>query len=119
MLDKTLESPLDSKEIKVISPKGNKPEYSLEGLVLKLKLQYFDHLIQRANLLEKTQMLGKLEGERRRGWQRLRWLGSFTDSADMNLTNTGRWWRTEEPDVLQSVGLQRVVHDVATEQQSS
>ena len=95
------------------------PEYSLEGVMLKLKLQYFDHLIQRANLLEKTQMLGKLEGERRRGWQRLRWLGSFTDSADMNLTNTGRWWRTEEPGVLQSVGLQRVVHDVATEQQSS
>ena len=65
VLDKTLESPLDSKEIKVISPKGNKPEYSLEGLVLKLKLQYFDHLIQRADSLEKTLMLGKIKGRRK------------------------------------------------------
>ena len=64
MLEKTLESPLDSKEIKVVSPKGNKPEYSLEGLVLKLKLQYFDHLMQRANSLEKTLMLGKIEEKR-------------------------------------------------------
>ena len=87
--------------------------------MLKPMLQYFGYLMGRPDSLEKTQMLGKLEGERRRGWQRLRWVGSFTDSADMNLTNTGRWWRTEEPGVLQSVGLQRVVHDVATEQQSS
>ena len=84
VLDKTLESPLDSKEIKVVSPKGNKPEYSLEGLVLKLKLQYFDHLMQRANSLEKTRMLGKLEGERRRGWQRLRWLGSWLSGHEFN-----------------------------------
>ena len=61
------------------------PEYSLEGLILKLKLQYFDHLIQRADSLEKTLMLGKIEG-RRRGWQRIRWLDSITDSMDVNLS---------------------------------
>ena len=61
------------------------PEYSLKGLMLKLKLQYFDHLIQRADSLEKTLMLGKIEG-RRRGWQRIRWLDSITDSMDVNLS---------------------------------
>ena len=62
------------------------PEYSLEGLMLKLKLQYFDHLMQRVNSLEKTPMLGKTEGKRRRGQQRKRWLHSITDSMDMNLS---------------------------------
>ena len=62
------------------------PEYSLEGLILKLKLQYFGHLMQRADLLEKTLMLGKIEGKRRRGWQRMRWLDSITESMDMNLS---------------------------------
>ena len=62
------------------------PEYSLEGLMLKLKLQYFGHLMQRANSLEKTLMLGKTEGRRRRGRQRLRWLGGITDSMDMSLS---------------------------------
>ena len=61
-------------------------KYSLEGLMLKLKLQYFGHLMQRANSLEKTLMLGKIEGKRRRGWQRIRWLDSLTDSMDMNLS---------------------------------
>ena len=61
------------------------PEYSLEGLMLKLKLQYFGHLMQRANLLEKTLRLGKIEGKRRRGRQRMRWLGDITDSMDMGL----------------------------------
>ena len=64
------------------------PEYSLEGLVVKLKLQYFGHLMRRVNSLEKTMMLGKIEGRRRR--QRMRWLGSITDSMDMNLNNSGR-----------------------------
>ena len=67
VLEKTLESPLDCKEIKPVKPKGNQPEYSLEGLMLKLKLQYFGHLMQRINPLEKTLMLGKIEGRRRRG----------------------------------------------------
>ena len=67
VLEKTLESPLDCKEMKPVSPKGNQPEYSLEGLMLKLKPQYFGHLMQRANSLEKTLMLGKIEGRERRG----------------------------------------------------
>ena len=62
------------------------PEYSLEGLMLKLKLQYFDHLMQRADSLEKTLMLGKIEVRRRRGQQRVRWLDSITDSMDMSLS---------------------------------
>ena len=62
------------------------PEYSLEGLMLKLKLQYFSHLMRRANTLEKTLMLGKIEGRRRRGRQRMRWFSSITDSMDMSLT---------------------------------
>ena len=62
------------------------PDYSLERLMLKLKLQYFGHLIRRANSLEKTLMLGKTEGKRMKGWQRMRWLGSITDSVDMNLS---------------------------------
>ena len=62
------------------------PEYSLEGLMLKLKLQYFGHLMRRAESLEKTLMLGKIEGRRRRGWQRMRWLDGITDSMDMNLS---------------------------------
>ena len=62
------------------------PEYSLEGLILKLKLQYFGHLMRRANLVEKTLMLGKIEGKRKKGWQRMRWLDSVTDSIDTSLS---------------------------------
>ena len=89
VLEKTLESPLDSKEVKPVNPKGNQPldwTDSLEGLMLKLKLQYFGHLIRRADSFEKTLMLGKIEGRRRRGRQRRRWLDSITDSMDMNLS---------------------------------
>ena len=86
VLEKTLESPLDCEEIQPVSPKGIKPEYSLEGLMLKLKLQYFDHLMRRADSLEKTLMLGKIEGRRTRGRQRMRRLGGITDSMDMSLT---------------------------------
>ena len=86
MLEKILESPLDSKEIKPVNPKGIKAEYSLEELMLKLKLQYFDHLMQRADSLEKTLMLGEIEGERRRGWQRRGWLDTITNSVNMNLS---------------------------------
>ena len=85
VLEKTLESPLDCKEIKSVSPKGNHPEYSLEGLMLKLKLQYVGHLMWRSDSLEKTLMQGKTEG-RRRGWQRMRWLCGITDSMDMSLS---------------------------------
>ena len=79
-------SPLDSKEIKPVNPKGNYLEYSLEGLMLKLKLQYFGHLMGRANSLEKTLMLGKIEGRRTRGQQRMRWLDGITDSMDIRLS---------------------------------
>ena len=85
VLEKTLESPLNCKEIKPVSSKGNQPEYLLEGLMLKLKLQYFGHLMQRADSLEKTLMLGKIEGWRR-GRQRMRWLYGIIDSMDMNLS---------------------------------
>ena len=81
----TFERPLDSKEIQPVNPEGMSPEYSLEGLMLKLKLQYFGHLMGRTNSLEKTPMLGKIEGRRRRGWQRMRWLDGITDSMDMGL----------------------------------
>ena len=84
VLEKTLESPLDCKEIKGVNLKGNQPEYSLKGLILKLKLQYFGHLMRIADSLEKTPMLGKTDG-RRRGQQRMRWLGGITNSMDMSL----------------------------------
>ena len=71
---------------KYLSLKELSPEYSLEGLMLKLKLQYFGHLMRRADSLEKTLMLGKIEGGRRRGWQRMRWLDGITDSMDMSLS---------------------------------
>ena len=82
----SLESPLDCKEIKPVNPKGNHREYSLEGLMLKLKLWYFGHLMRRTDSLEKTLMLGKTEGRRRRGWQRMRWLDAITHSMDMSLS---------------------------------
>ena len=86
ILEKTLETPLDSKKIKPVNPKGNQPEYSLEGLMLRLKLKYFHHLMQRANSLEKNQMLRKIESRRRRGGQRMRWLDGTNDSMDMSLS---------------------------------
>ena len=85
-MEKTVESPLDRKEIKPANPKGISPEYSLEGLILKLKLQYFGHPMQRADSVEKTLMLGKTEGRRRRGQKRMRWLDGIMDSVDVNLS---------------------------------
>ena len=88
MLEKTLESPLDSKEIKPVNQKYSEinSEYSLERLMQKPKLQYFGHLMQRADSLEKTLMLGKIGGRRRRGQQRMRWLDGITDSMHMSLS---------------------------------
>ena len=86
VLEKTLENPLDCKEIQPVNPKGISPEYSLEGLMLTLKLQYFGHLMQRANSSEKTLMLGKIEGGKRREQQRKRWLDGIIDSMDMSLS---------------------------------
>ena len=78
-------SPLDCKEIKPVNPTGNKSKYSLEGLMLKLKLQYFGHLMQITDSLEKTLKLGKMEGRRRKGRQKIRWLDGIADSMDMIL----------------------------------
>ena len=91
------------------------PEYSLEGLMLKLRLQYFGHLMWRTNLLEKTLMLGKIEGSIKRGWQRIRWLDVITYLMDMSLRNSRNWWLTGKPGMLQSMGSQRVGQDWVTE----
>ena len=86
MLEKTLESPLDCKEIQPVHSEGDSPGISLEGMMLKLKLQYFGHLMQRVDSLEKTLLLGGIEGRRRRGRQRMRWLDGITDSMDVSLS---------------------------------
>ena len=86
VLEKTLESPLDCKEIQPVHPKKISPKYSLEGLILKLKLQYFDHLMQITDSLEKTLMLEKIGGRKRRGQQRMRRFDVITNSMDMNLS---------------------------------
>ena len=86
VLEKTLESPLDCKEIQPVHPKGDQSWVFIEGLMLKLKLQYFGHLMRRVDSLEKTLMLGETGGRRRRGRQRIRWLDGITDSMDMSLS---------------------------------
>ena len=85
-LEKALESPLDCKEIQPVHRKGNQSWVFIGRTMLKLKLQYFGHLEWRLDSLEKTPMLGKIEGGRRRGWQRMRWLDGITDSTDMSLS---------------------------------
>ena len=86
VLEKTLESPLDCKEIQPVILKEISPGISLEGMMLKLKLQYFGHLMRRVDSLEKTLMLGGVGGKRRRGQQRMRWLDGITDSMDLSLS---------------------------------
>ena len=91
------------------------PEYSLEGLMLKLKPQYFGHLVRRTDSLEKTLMLGNIEGRRRRGRQRMRWLDGITTWWTWVWASSGSWWWTRRPGMLQSMGSQRVRQDWATE----
>ena len=86
VLEKTLESPLDCKEIQPVHSEGDHPGISLEGMMLKLKLQYFGHLMGRVDSLEKTLMLGGIGGRRRRGRQRISWLDGITDSMDVSLS---------------------------------
>ena len=91
------------------------PEYSLEELILNLKLQYFDHLMRRTDSFEKTLMLGKIEGGRRRGWQRMRWWIAWLPQWKWVWVNSRNWSWTGKPGVLQSMGQQRVGHDWGTE----
>ena len=104
VLEKTLESPLDCKKIQPVNPKGNQSWIFIEGLMLMLKLQYFGHLIQRLDSFEKTLMLGKIEGGRWKGRQRMRWLDGITDSVGMS----SRKPQIGRPGMLQSMGSQRV-----------
>ena len=91
VLEKTLQSPLDCKEIQAVHSEGDQPWDFLEGMMLKLKLQYFGHLMRSVDSLEKTLMLGGIRHRRRRGQKRLRWLDGITDSMDMGLSELGRW----------------------------
>ena len=109
VLEKTLESHLDCKEIQPVHTKGN--QCSLEGLMLKLKFQYFDHLMRRADSFGKTLMLGKIEGEKRRGQKRMRWLDGITDSIYLSLSKLQELVMDGRPGVLQSMGSQRLGHD--------
>jgi len=90
------------------------PGISLEGMMLRLKLQYFGHLMWRVDSLERTLMLGGIGGRRRRGWQRMRWLDGIADSMDVSM-NSGSWWWTGRPGMLWFMGSQRVQHDWATD----
>ena len=108
MLEKTLESPWDYKEIKPVNRKVN-PKYSLQGLLRKL--QYFGHLMQRTDSLEKTLMLGKIEGRRRRGQQRRRWLDGIADSMNMSLSKLREIVKAREGWRAAVRGVQRFRHD--------
>ena len=116
VLEKTLESPLDCKEIQPVHPEGDQCWVFIGGTDAEaVKLQHFGHLMWRTDSLEKTLMLGKIEGGRRRGRQRMRWLMASPTEWTCVWTDSRRWWWTARPGVLQPMGSQRVGHDWATE----
>ena len=108
VLEKTLERPLGYTEITSVKPKGKQPEYSLEGLKLKLKGQYFGHLLRRTDSLEKSLMLGKIESRRIREQQRMRWCMASLTQWTWVWASSRRRWRTGKPGVLQSIGCKEL-----------
>ena len=116
VLEKTLESLLDSKEIKAVNPKGSQTWIFIEMTDDEAKLQYFGHLMRGMDSLEKTLMLEKIEGRRRKGWQRMRRLDGMISSIDISLSKLRKMVKDREAWQLQSTGSQRVRHDLATEQ---
>ena len=96
VLEKTLASTLECKEIKLVNPKGNQPEYYTGKTDAEAKAQYFGHLMQRANSLEKTLMLGKTEDRKRKGWQRMRWWDGITEAVDMSLSKLQKIMKDRE-----------------------
>ena len=118
VLEKTLESPLDCKEIKPVNPERNQSWIFIGSTDAEAETPILWPLDAKNWLTKKTLMLGKIEGRRRRGRQRMRWLDGITDSVDMSLSKSRRWWRTRKPGVLQSTGLQRVRQNFSQSVQS-
>ena len=115
VMEKTLGSPLDCKEIQPVYPKGNQSWIFIRKTDTEAETPVLGHLMRRVDSLEKTLMLGGIGSRRKRGWPRMRWLDGITDWMDVSLGELGRWWCTGKPGVLQFMGSQWVRHDWATQ----